>query len=134
MKKLSIFVIIICLLGIGACTTTRVAPNAVKLGIEYDWKPENKCSTLSPKIQVSGVPATTKKLRVSLTDLDKLDYDHGGGTVEYKGSNIIEAGALKYYKGPCPPSGSHTYSIKVKAIDASGVIVGSGEMKKPCCR
>ncbi len=72
----------------------------VKLGVEYTWVPDNECSDVSPKIMVSGIPQGTEKLRVSLTDRDVPSYNHGGGTAEYKGSNVIEAGALKYYSGP----------------------------------
>jgi len=134
MKTLSVFVVLVCFVVVGACATTKVAPNAVTLKIEYQWKPGNACSTTSPEIKVTGIPKTTKKLRVKLTDLNVPSYNHGGGTVEYKGSNVIKAGALDYYKGPCPPSGTHRYSIKVDAIDASGVIVGTGETTKSCCQ
>ena len=111
----------ICSVAIGACSTT-----GVKLGVEYTWVPDNECSDVSPKIMVSGIPQGTEKLRVSLTDRDVPSYNHGGGTVEYKGSNVIEAGALKYYSGPCPPGGEDFYAIKVDAIDASGRVTGSG--------
>lgn len=68
-----------------------------------------------------------------MVDLDKPDFNHGGGTVQYDGSNVIRAGALKSYTGPCPPSGRHRYSIKVDTIDASGVNTGSGKQTQSCC-
>jgi hypothetical protein len=67
------------------------------------------------------------KIVESKTDLDKLSYNHGGGTVMYEGSGVIPAVALKNCRGPYPPSGQHNYQIEVKAIDASGMIVGSGK-------
>ena len=46
----------------------------------------------------------------------------------YDGSGVIPAGALKNgYNGPCPPSGSHRYEFTVQAVDAAGVVVGSGK-------
>ena len=47
------------------------------------------------------------------------------------GSDVIPAGALQDgYNGPCPPSGSHRYQFTVKAIDAAGVIVGTGQQTR----
>jgi len=129
MKKLTLFFVVsVFCFAIAACSTSRV-----KLGVDYNWIPENKCSFTSPEIKVSGIPEGTRKLRVSLTDINVPSYNHGGGTVEYNGSNIIKAGALKNYDGPCPPSGEHIYSIKVQAIDGSGKVIGVGEKTKPCC-
>ena len=54
-------------------------------------------------------------------------YRHGGGTVEYTGSNALPEGVLKNYEGPCPPSGAHTYEITVKALNAEKtMILGEG--------
>jgi phosphatidylethanolamine-binding protein (PEBP) family uncharacterized protein len=122
-----------CLVLLTACS--KASPDAVKLQVDYNWTNANVCSNFSPEIKVLGIPPTTKQLRVTLTDLDFLIYDHGGGTVKYEGSNIIAAGALKDYRGPCPPfDTTHRYSIRVDAIDASGVIIGFGEKTKPCCQ
>jgi phosphatidylethanolamine-binding protein (PEBP) family uncharacterized protein len=117
----------------GECAAAKVSPNEVELQVEYVWTPPSKCSTVSPEITVSGVPASTKQLNVTLTDLDVPTYNHGGGTLKYEGSNVIPSGALKNYRGPCPPSGQHRYTIHVDAIDASGVIVGSGKKTLSCC-
>ena len=118
---------------VAGCATTRVAPNAVDLQVEFAWASEDRCSDVSPEIRVSGVPSATKHLRVIMTDLDKPDFFHGGGTVDYQGSNVIPKGALKSYTGPCPPSGQHSYSIRVDAVDEDGVIIGSGEKTLRCC-
>src|SRR4030042_7211998 len=135
MKQLSqtLCAVFFFLLVITGCTTTKVAPNAANLQVELKWTAANKCSSVSPEIRVTGIPSTTKQLKISMIDLDKPDFNHGGGTVKYDGSNVIPAGGLKSYTGPCPPSGQHSYSIKVDAIDVSGVIVGSGKQAKPCC-
>ncbi len=135
MKHLSqiLCTVLFFLSAITACVTTQVAPNAASLQVKFKWTSAHKCSPVSPEIRVTGIPSTTKKLKVIMIDLDKPDFNHGGGTIKYDGSKVIRAGALKRYTGPCPPSGRHRYSIKVDAMDASGVIVGSGKQTQLCC-
>jgi hypothetical protein len=97
------------------------------MGVNFTFSAKHKCSSVSPKITVTNVPAGTNKLKVVLVDRDVPTWNHGGGTVPFTGSGVISEGALKSgYNGPCPPSGSHTYEFKVKAIDAQGVIIGMG--------
>jgi len=67
----------------------------------------------------------SKALKVSLTDRDVPSFNHGGGTVQYQGSNIIPVGAHLWM--------DTGYTIKVKAIDTSGAVVGSGEKTSSCC-
>jgi phosphatidylethanolamine-binding protein (PEBP) family uncharacterized protein len=117
---------------LGACAA-KVAPNAASLQVDYTWTKSSKCTSVSPQISLSKVPKSTKELRVTLTDRDVLGYNHGGGVVKYTGGNVIPAGALKNYTGPCPPTGQHSYTIKVQAVDATGTIVGVGEKTSPCC-
>lgn len=127
-----LFVILATLLltGCGA----KVAQNAAKLGVSYQWTKEDQCSKVSPEISVAGIPPGTKQLKASLHDLDVPSWDHGGGMVAYSGQSVIGEGELKYgYNGPCPPSGTHTYQFKVKAIDDEGTIIGLGDSKQDCC-
>ena len=115
-----------------ACTATKLAPNAAKLDINYEWTSQTNCSNQSPEIRLTGIPAGTQKLRVNVVDTT-VAYDHGGGTVSYTGTNVIPAGKLSSFRGPCPPGSTHQYSMTIDAIDASGVIIGRGEKTKPCC-
>jgi phosphatidylethanolamine-binding protein (PEBP) family uncharacterized protein len=121
-----------------SCPLTRNGDNLtqdqISMQVEFTWTTADECSEVSPEIRVTGIPGTTKTLKVSLTDLDSPDSPHGGGSVRYDGSNIIPAGALNEYYGPCPPfDDQHNYSINVDAIDDSGAVVGSGEKTLPCC-
>ena len=116
------------ILAVSGCVATKVSPNAVTLNLDYTWM---RCSLDSPVIHLTEVPVKTKKLRVSVTDLDEGD-GHGGGTVPYTGADTIAAGALSHLRGPCPP-GVQRYSMRMDAVDASGVIIGRGEKTKPCC-
>ncbi len=116
--------------AVGASAAGR---DSFDLQIDYIWTQANQCSTVSPEIRVSGVPAATKELRASLVDLDVPTYNHGGGTITYEGKNVIPTGALKNYRGPCPPSGQHRYTIQVDALDASRAVIGSGKKTVSCC-
>jgi len=127
MKK-SVLLMVGFILLLFGCATTPVSPDAVTLSVDFAWQASDRCSRRSPEIRVANVPATTQTLQVKLKDRDVPNWNHGGGTVAYDGSGVIPAGALKSgYNGPCPPSGSHRYEFTVKAIDASGVIVGVGK-------
>lgn len=131
MKSFFLVILVAFLLtGCGA----KVAQNAAKLDVAYQWSESDQCSRVSPKISVSGIPPGTTQLKATLHDLDVPSWDHGGGKVVYTGQPSIKKGELKSgYNGPCPPSGTHTYQFKVKAIDAEGTIIGLGDAKQDCC-
>lgn len=113
------------------CVSAKVSPNAVELGVKFSWTKASKCSSTSPKIYVSNIPAGTKFFQVKLKDFDAPNWNHGGGKVANNASGVIKAGALKNgYNGPCPPGGSHRYEFTVKAIDKEGVIIGIGKAMK----
>lgn len=78
----------------------------------------------NPTFTLTNVPEGTKFLSFTLTDLDVASYNHGGGTIEYTGENVIAPGAFKY-KSPCPPGGSHEYEWTVKAKESDGFFSGS---------
>jgi len=126
-----------CLVGLllvllTGCAGAPVSPNAVVLGVDFRWQPADRCATRSPEIRVTNLPAATQLLRVRLKDLDVPAWNHGGGEVAYNGSGIIPAGALRSgYNGPCPPSGTHRYQFAVQALDAQGVVIGSGKQMHP---
>lgn len=93
--------------------------------MDWTWLRAHRCATTSPALSVTGIPPETKMLQVTLVDQDVPGYRHGGGAVEHDGSGAaaIPAGALKDYRGPCPPdfaSFGHEYIFTVKAIGADG--------------
>jgi len=75
---------------------SKIAPDAVKLQVDYNWTKANVCSGFSPEIKALGIPPTTKELKVTLTDLNFLTYNHGGGTVKYEGSNTSNGGQVYF--------------------------------------
>lgn len=108
-------------------------PGPAPLEVSFRWTEANICTAFSPRIEVVGVPPGTAYLRVKLTDLNVPAYPHGGGTVPYRGSSIIPAGALNRYRGPCPPEGRHDYRLTVEALDPESRVIGRGEETVPCC-
>lgn len=95
------------------------------LTIDWEWKAGHRCSPTSPAIVVTGIPKEAKSLEVTMIDLDVKSFDHGGGSVALTGeaSITLPEGALKNYRGPCPPNYSnfgHDYEFTVKAVGQDG--------------
>ncbi len=107
-----------------------VQAQASDLEVQFQFEPRHRCSKLSPEITVGNVPEGTKSFKVKLIDFQARSYNHGGGTVDNDGSGKIAEGALDSYKGPCPPSGKHTYQFTVKALDGEGDTLASGTAKQ----
>ena len=82
--------------------------------ISFTWGDIPDCRTgraktvKSPRFVVKGVPAGTTKIQFKMKDLNARSYNHGGGTVAITGDGVVPFGSFTY-KGPCPPSGTHTY-------------------------
>ncbi|MDF1719372.1 MAG: YbhB/YbcL family Raf kinase inhibitor-like protein [Minwuia sp.] len=122
----SVAVLAVALVAAG-CQTTKEATNLAQLDVDFAWKGEHRCSSVSPAFQISGVPTGTASLKFVMTDLDVPTYRHGGGVVPYTGQATVAEGAFSYV-GPCPPSGSHRYEFQVQAINGAGdVILGKGK-------
>lgn len=113
-----------------------IAQAQASMAVDWTWTRADKCSSTSPAIKVTGIPAEARVLRVKLADHDAPAFNHGGGEVPHAGgdSATIAAGALKDYTGPCPPnfgSFGHDYSFTVQAIGADGkTVLGSGSATK----
>lgn len=116
-----------------SAATLIVSSNAfaADMGVAFEWGPTKKCfDSKSPPIKLSNVTQGTAKLLIKMIDQNASSFDHGGGSVAFKGQSQLPYGAFKY-KGPCPPSGTHFYKITVKAVDASGKTLGSGSATQP---
>jgi len=113
---------------VAGCQST--ATDAVRLTVDFGWMASDRCATQSPAFSVGNIPTGTETLDFRMVDLDVPTYHHGGGRVAHDGSGPIPRGAFTY-KGPCPPSGSHTYEWTVRALNADGTAVGVGSAKKP---
>jgi phosphatidylethanolamine-binding protein (PEBP) family uncharacterized protein len=96
------------------------------LGVDFTFEQKNKCQGVSPEIRLNNVPAGVATYSVRMTDLDVPSFHHWSQTIPATGSVIRAAAGTGYY-GPCPPSGSHRYQIKVTALDKQKRPLASGE-------
>lgn len=121
-KKCALFMILMALFA------TPVT--AAEFTISFDWGDIPLCTSgrpnhvPNPRFILSNVPEDTKFIEFSMKDLDAPGFNHGGGTVEYTGDNIIEPGAFTYLS-PCPPGGSHRYQWTATAKEKTGLFSGS---------
>lgn len=93
--------------------------------VDWEWKVSHLCSTTSPGLVVSGIPSEARSLQVTMVDLDFTKFNHGGGSAAVAGetSITIPEGALRSYRGPCPPNFpnfGHDYQFTVQAIAGDG--------------
>ena len=95
------------------------------LSVRFTWVGIPACASISPAIELGGVPAGTKSLSFTMTDLNVPTFHHGGSTIAYTG-DAVSRGAISY-TGPCPPSGEHhNYRWTVQALDAAGKVLDTG--------
>ncbi len=103
--------------GLALIFAVTVQPiQADEFAIEFEWYDGMKeCfSKKSPEIKLINLPEGVTKFKVKMVDKDAPGFGHGGGKIKYEGGDVIPHGALKSWKGPCPPS-THTYSFQVQA-------------------
>ena len=116
-----------------AVTLAVSALPAAAFEISFDWAGLTSCTDGSPntvqnpKFVLSDVPEGTKFIRFKMVDLDYRKFNHGGGTIEYTGQDVVEPGAFTY-KSPCPPNGTHDYEWTATAqTKKSGGALGSAK-------
>lgn len=105
--------------------------NLPQISVDFIWMKDQMCfDERSPEITLKNIPNNTKLFKIKMIDIDN-NYNHGGGTFAYDGSNLIPVGALKKYKGPCPVSfNPPRYEMRVKAIDENGNVIAFGKKFK----
>ena len=103
-----------------------VAPTAANaFTVRFSWVGIPACASISPAFDLGGVPAGTKRLRFTMTDLNVPTFHHGGSTIAYDG-DAVSRGRIRYI-GPCPPRGEHhNYRWVVQALDAAGKVLDQG--------
>jgi hypothetical protein len=95
------------------------------LSLRFSWAGIPACAAISPAFVLGGVPAGTRRLSFTMTDLNVPTFRHGGSMVTYDG-NAVSRGAISY-TGPCPPRGEHhNYRWTVQALDGAGKVLDKG--------
>jgi phosphatidylethanolamine-binding protein (PEBP) family uncharacterized protein len=105
--------------------------NLPQITVDFIWLKDQICfDERSPEITLDNVPGNTKLFKVKMVDIDNR-YNHGGGTFESDGSNLIPVGVLKNYKGPCPLNPwTPRFEMRVKTIDENGKVIAYGKKFK----
>ena len=108
-------------LVIAAVALAGSASGALAFSVSFAW-----CDG-SPNFQLTDVPPGTVNLQFAMTDLDKLSFHHGGGTVGYRGQPEVPCGAFASgFVGPSPPPGEiHTYEFVIKALAPDGHVLAT---------
>lgn len=118
-----------------AAVATLAAPSPLRaqtggFTVDFSWEGTAACfDPKSPPFSLSGVPAGTQQLTFAMKDLDAPSFPHGGGTVAFSRQTQVGRGAFSY-KGPCPPSGQHTYQWTVEAQDQAGKTLATATVAK----
>jgi phosphatidylethanolamine-binding protein (PEBP) family uncharacterized protein len=108
------------LIAILISSAGSLSAQSESFSVDFSWSGTGSCfDPQSPPFSLRGVPVGTRQLKFMMTDLDAPNFQHGGGTVLYRGQNQIGRGAFSY-RGPCPPQGQHTYQWTVEAQDDAG--------------
>ena len=124
-----------CLLIIGlvclvaGCEKEKISPNAVALSVAFSWNDMKPCGWGNPQIYISGVPAKTTYLKISMYD-HVYRHDHGTVVVPYTGFEVIAKGHYKTIQGPCPPGSPGRYEITIKALDKDRTVIGIGSTER----
>ncbi len=116
--------------GVALVSMGGLPSTALAMGLNFSWAGVTSCGSSPPAFALSGVPHGTARLDFNMVDLNVPTYQHGGGSVAYRGNNKIQAGSFSY-TGPCPPSGQHIYRFTVQALDASGKVLASASASRP---
>jgi len=107
------------------------------MSVDFTWMKKHQCSRLSPELRIDGIPPNTTEISVSMIDHDMRSFDHGGGFIisetGFPQTFSVTEGALKSYKGPCPPdfhSFGHDYEFIVVARDKANNSLAQGQKKR----
>ncbi len=123
--------------GALACAIIAAAGPALAFSVKVDWGSGAGCSGVAPAFTLSRVPAGTAKLSFQMVDLNLPSYQHGGGEAAFTGKSAFApgeafGGMFPSYRGPCPPPGeTHRYEWTVRALDATGKIIGAAKAVLP---
>ena len=113
-------------LSIAALALGLTATDAFAFSVSFAWCQVSSDGS-SPNFQLNDVPKGTVNLRFAMTDLNKPEFHHGGGTVGYRGQPEVPCDAFASgFIGPSPPPGEvHVYEFSIQALDLTGKVLGA---------
>lgn len=128
-RILSLMAVLVLIFFVSGCLGPKKVANMQEMKVSFSFDTQGcALNSPNPEIRVANVPEGTAFFQVSMVDFDARSFNHGGGTVGNDGDGVIKKGSLKSYKGPCPPSGRHTYEFTVRALNADkSLILGEGK-------
>ena len=114
---------------LGCVTAVKSTAQGPPLEVSFTFEAGGGLSAPNPEIRLANIPDGSAFFTVRLKDIDRPNFNHGGGTVPNDGSGVIRAGVLSSYRGPAPPVGeTHTYVLSVIALNADkSLILGEGQ-------
>ena len=128
--KIGITVSILCLFLLCGCSKSDTDENIAKIDIDFIWDLNHLAR--SPEIHLENVPEGVDRLTIYFYDVSANDYSHGGGSILYDGSGIIQTGAFKDFKGLTNMFGIPKIKVVAEAFNMNGQLVGKGTItKKP---
>lgn len=133
------YLVLLATLGLSSCgSTPTVEPSAVTfIVIDASWTAKSECSTISPPMKLLFIPANTSQIVINMVDSAAPNTLLATDVITANGrtTQSIPEGALRSYKGPCPPKGStHEYTFTVIAYSKSGKTLGEGTSGMPFSR
>lgn len=108
-----------------ACETSIDTSGLPTMDVAFTFEQPHKCEGVSPEIRLGNVPSAAATLDIKMTDLDAPRFKHWQQTIPVT-TTIAEGRGTDYF-GPCPPSGTHRYTISVLAKDAQEQPLAYGE-------
>lgn len=113
------------------------SPAAAEFRLSFDnWGNIPSCNSGRPNIvgnpefTLTGVPAGTTSVQLTMKDLDAPGYNHGGSKkLGITGDGKLPAGTFRY-KSPCPPGGVHRYEWTATARKGGKVLGKAKALRK----
>ena len=112
------------------CSKDGSGENTAEIGVDFVW--DLKHPNRSPEVHLENVPNGADRIRVLFFRASN-EFELGGGSLPYDGSGVIQAGALKRFKGlrvGVVISGYAKTKVTVEAFDKNGQLVGEGTTTK----
>ncbi len=125
--KTATLVCLLPLLFLCACSKNDAEKSIAKINVDFVW--DLKHPQRSPEIHLKNIPKDTKRFHIEFIDATN-EWEHGGGNIPNDGTGIIQAGALKGFKGLSSTWGSPKIRLSVAAFNQDGHLIGKGEIEK----